>query len=423
MTQNGRVNQTAELLASVRTLKEIIAGGMNGEPGQTRIETDPVGMAADIADFAEFAHKNIAEHAGPMDWRRKFNAKPMVATELADLIDAPIPYIIKPAVVRGSLTQVQGIQKGGKSAFDLYLALCASTGTWPFPQHLVADGPLKCLYIAWEDPAIMMAKRLSLYAVGLGFDRKFLPENLTFLFGPDIFVEHDDHMLAFKAAIDELKPDIVFIDTLSHVHLCDENAASEMKIPMKHLDRIARECQIGIVYLHHTSKGSSEKIAQDKSRGSGAIAAAWHVLIDWGVREKNSHVNPVEIQSKYEHEWKQLAIAYEPQKDDVGNVVGVKWTIDTPEDEKQSGVGSTERKRNRIIDTIRKLHETSEWVTAQQIANTCNLGLDQKTVQRNHLRKMCEDGILQCKVPDHPRDPFYYKLAYSNGGGNLTDYQ
>ena len=363
---------------------------------------------------------------GNADWRATFKVQPVVATELAPLIDAPIPYIVKPIIVKGSLTQIQGAPKGGKSAFSLYLSLCAATDTWPNPQYLHAlAGPCKVLYIAWEDPKIMMAKRLSLYAAGLGFERTFLPERLTFLFAPDLFIEQGDHVEALKAAIKELQPDIIFIDTLSHAHLCDENAASEMKIPMKNLDRVARETETGIVYLHHTAKGSGEKHTQDKGRGSGAIAAAWHVLIDWGMRDKGSNVNPVEVQSKYEHEWSNLAISYSPVKDDVGQVTAIQWSIDgaqpsSAQDDSQNK-SRGERRRARILETLRKLapqRPPMGWCSAQDIAEFANLGIDDKTIRRT-LETMCEDRVVEFKPGERMENGKQSPNLYRAADGNL----
>lgn len=345
---------------------------------------------------------------GP-DWEGKFKTQRVKASELLPFIDLEIPYIVKPLIVRGSLTQIQGVPKGGKSAFSLYLSLCCSTGLWPFPQHLTSHvGPVNVLYIAWEDPKIMMAKRLSLYGLGLGFEKTFLPENMTFLFGPEIFVEKEDYAKSLIDAIRDLKADVVFIDTLSQVHLCDENEASEMKIPMAGLRRVAEETQAGIVYIHHTVKGGADRSAQDRGRGSGAIAAAWHVLVDWGTREENSNVNPVIVQSKYEHEWKNWAISYIPEKDEFENVTAVKWVIDSPE-KKIEGKGSGDKKRLRFLQVFQQLMVSKEWVLASEVAAVCNLGLDERSVRR-HLQKMCENGDLKAKFFG-PGAPIQYTLG------------
>ncbi len=418
-----RQKKSLSFLTSVRIAREMIEGGMQGKPGETRLETDPDGFAQDLADFFSFAKGELAEGGDlPLDWKAILKVDPIRATALADLIDAPIPYILKPLIVEGSLTQIQGIQKGGKSAFSLYLALCLATGTWVYPQYFRApnDEPQEVLYLAWEDPEIMMAKRLSLYAAALpGLSRKFLPDHLTFLFCPDLFVEEVDHELALRAAIAELKPKVIFIDTLSHIHGAEENSSSEMKVPMKRLAQIAKDLKVGIVYLHHTGKGSGDKLAQDKSRGSGAIAAAWHVLIDWGTREKGSNVNPVEIQSKYEQEWRHWAIAYEPQKDDVGDVVAVNWAVEGSGEAQAAPKGprasTADRTRARLIETFKELHKTSEWVTVALLRDASNLGLDRSGIFR-YLKAMCLDGLVEDKkVSKNPKDPLHYRLTPRRG--------
>jgi hypothetical protein len=263
---------------------------------------------------------------------------------------------------------------------------------------------IRVLYIAWEDPEIMMAKRLALYAAGLGLQPKEFPENLLFIFAPDIFVDKDDHTAALMEAIRELKVDVVIIDTLSQVHLCDENEASEMKIPMANLRRIAKETNIGIVYIHHTVKSGKDRSAQERGRGSGAIAAAWHICVDWGQRDKGSNVNPVEVQSKYESEFKEWAVDYQKLKDQDRNLIGIKWVIDGVNeeygnpDEKPQKKGSTEVKLERIVESMKSMvsDDAGGWLTAREIAEGCNLGLDSKSIKR-HLTDLCVNGIIQFK--------------------------
>jgi hypothetical protein len=361
----------------------------------------------------------------PIDWRGIFNAKLIKATDLAPYLTMEVPYIVKPILVQGSLTQLQGIPKGGKSAFSQYLAFCLATDTWPCPQYMRSHkpGPVKTLYLPWEDPKIMITQRLSLFARGLGFGETFLPENLDFIFAPDVFVERTDHVEALKAAIAESQAQVVFIDTLSHVHGCDENAASEMKIPMRHLDRIARDMNISIVYLHHTSKGSGDKVGQEKSRGSGAIAAAWHVLIDWGVREKGSNVNPIEVQSKYEHRWINWAVGYEEVKDEFDVTTAIKWSIESP-DEPAPEKGRSARAdaiRSRILSCLRQLAQgtVDGWVTAQMVADVSNLGLTAKSIKA-HLTSMCQERMVEFREGKRTKDgqaPNTYRAL----PGDLTD--
>lgn len=413
-----RTAKATRLVTGFSLMQQIIDGSMAGGHGNSRLDSDPDAVARDLIEFVDWLGKDIQDAGGPLDWKASMRVDPIRAKDLLHLVDAPIPYILKPIIVEGSLTQIQGIPKGGKSAFSLLLSLCLSTGTWPQPQYLNGGAdPVEVLYLAWEDPEIMMAKRLSLYAVGLGFERTFTSEHLTFLFAPDLFVERGDHEAALRAAIEELKPKVIFIDTLSHVHACDENSSSEMKMPMKALARVAKEMKVGIVYLHHTGKGSGEKIAQDKSRGSGAIAAAWHVLIDWGIREKGSNVNPVEVQSKYEHNWKNWQIAYELVKDDYGVESAVRWNFNDDSGD-ASREGKVDSRRSRIVETMKRLKPTfpEGWMTAQDLVEPCGLGVDSKTIKR-YLQPLCEEGLVQFREGSNSKKgqtPNTYRISEGN---------
>lgn len=373
---------------------------------EPRIYTEPEAVLEDVQDMLDATKATLPNKPKESDWQKKMGCKPIKATDLQPLIDEPIPFLVDPLIARGFLTQIQGVPKGGKSAFSIYLALCATTGTWLHPSMMSASGPLKVLYIAWEDPEIMMAKRLSLYGAGIGFDRLFMPSNLTFLFAPDLFVDRVDHAQALRDAIEELQVDIVFVDTLSQIHASDENSATEMKLPMRELTAIAKQMDIGIVYIHHTAKGSgiNGKTTVDKGRGSGTIGAAWHVLIDWGIREKGSNVNPVEIQTKLGHEWKYWEVEYQVQKDEFGTVQAVVWGL-KPKDEAEAveKLPSTTKKRVVIMNTLKNLSMIQDdgWVTSILVTNACSLGMENRSV-KDHLKDLCALGEVISKVaPDN----------------------
>ncbi len=278
--------------------------------------------------------KEIADDAPP-DWRRTLHASPVPATDLRVLVGQPIPYVVRPILVRGSLTQIQGTQKGGKSAFLNYLSMCASMGLWPNGPHLTAPEPLNVLYITWEDPRIMMAQKLSLYAKGCDLEATCFPTNLTYIFRPFFSIEDPGHLEACKRMVSELGTDILIIDTLAHVHGCDENKADEMRLPMANLAALAEDSNIAVAYAHHIAKLSRDRSPQDKSRGSGAISAAWHMLVDWGVREEGSNVNPVQVQSKFLHKFLKWEIEYIHDGTETQEPTYVRWDVRTCESEVQ----------------------------------------------------------------------------------------
>lgn len=337
--------------------------------------------------------KSLTTHS--KHWKKTLRTTPVSAASLKDLVDKPIPYLIFPLVVEGSLTQVQGIPKGGKSAFCLYLAACAAQNIWPNPEYISGSRSLNVLYISWEDPDLMMAKRLSLYQLGMGKDRLDMPENLIFLFAPTLFLDREDHAEALKEAIAEYKADIVIFDTLSHAHQSDnENDATQLRIPMAKMYQVAQATRAGIIYIHHTAKGSSDRAMQEKARGSTAIAAAWHICLDWGVREKGSDVNPIQIQSKYEHESLEWAISYLKERDDNGKVEAVKWLIQAVEQDKQEDESSVEKRRRMVKETVQRINVSKVWTTSKEVTEQANLGVTERAIRRI-LSKFCQDGEMK----------------------------
>ena len=364
---------------------------------------DPNGELDALAELGKRlnSESDVKDYTEDSCWKA-FKVKPVPSSELAALVDKPVPYLINPLVVAGSLTQIQGQAKGGKSTFALFIASCAAHNIWPQPEFIKADRALRVLYLAWEDPAIMMAKRLALYNTGLGLDRKEFSDNLIFMFAPEIFVDKGDQAALLTAAIRHLKADIVIIDTLSHIHMVDdENSASGMKIPMRHLMRIGFDTGAGIVYAHHTGKGADDRSAQDKARGSTAIAAAWHVCVDWGRREEGSDINPVIILSKYEHQWMNWEITYIPEKDPDGNVTAVKWSIQAKEI-KAKEESSADKKRRAIMDSLAALGLVKDWILARDVADQCGLGMDERSVRRL-LQKYVQEGYAASRADDEGR--------------------
>lgn len=347
----------------------------------------------------------------PFDPKNVFGVPVISSEELKDFIDAPIPYVVEPIYIRGMLTQIQGVPKGGKSSFALYTACCAATGVWPYEKFLHSNlGPLNVLYITWEDPALMMAKRLSLYMQGIGFDKYVLPPNLKFLFAPQLFTESSDHRAKLIEAIQYYKADLVFIDTLSRSHNMEENSASEMRMPMANLEAIARDADCALCYIHHTAKSTDGKATVNKGRGSSSIAATWHVMLDWGVREEGSNVNPVKVESKLLHETLSWDIHYVPSK--IENVVhNVQWQFsDTKLEDSKEEIGSTEFKRVRILKVLKEMQQSipDGWVNSQMVADSSNLGLDVKSI-KTHLQTLCSRGEVLSKTG--PKNAILFKSS------------
>lgn len=397
-----------ELLAHLGNLRQMEAGFVAGENGDSTVEKDPLGAIDQLADYINFARERMHGLEPVNHWQEKLGGESVDATDLAPFIDMEFPWLIEPLLCRGFLTQIQGAPKGGKSAFSLWLSLLAATGEWNKIKALESTPaePRKVLYIAWEDPKILMAKRLSQYAVGLGYERTFLPKNIRFLFAPTFFANRADHVAAIQEAIKEYGADIVVIDTLSYAHECEENVADQMRVPMGNLSKMANDLQVSILYVHHTAKGAKEKSSWERGRGSAAIAAAWHILIDWGQREEGSDINPVLIQSKLGvdgtwqvHYNRQCNHPTDPKK-----VTGVAWSIETGDNKVDISAIAAGKKREksgleRVHETLQSLYiESPKGVPGKNIVSClADQGLGKSIVYR-HLGELEETGVAAHKT-------------------------
>lgn len=255
-------------------------------------------------------------------WKELTGSPIVSAIDLKDLIDAEVEYTIKPLAPKGALTLLQGRPKSGKSVFALYTGLCASIGIWTAGLFEIRR-PLNVLLVEYEDAPLLIMKRLSRYAKGLGLDAYSIPPNFLMCDYPELWLDGEKHK---QLLIDEIKRrslDLVIIDTLSYVHNADdENGSADMKVVMGNLKRIAKESGVSIILIHHTKKGSQESSVTEKARGSSAIAAAADVILDWGDRKK-TNTTPVELVSKYD-DGLDFKVNYVPRNDDGA----VEWNLE-----------------------------------------------------------------------------------------------
>ena len=94
--------------------------------------------------------------------------------------------------------------------------------------------------------------------------------------------------------IDEVKPDIIFFDTLSSFHTKDENKATDMKPIIQNLSKLAKEKNIAIVLNHHSRKRTSKErtlsLSQDDVIGSSIFNRLVGLIIGIEPMKENEKV-------------------------------------------------------------------------------------------------------------------------------------
>jgi len=327
-------------------------------------------------------------------WEEESGSPLLDAPKLAAIKDQPIPYVLDPIAIRGSLTQLHGPPKGGKSVWALYLSVAGAIGQLP-EGPLTVTSPLKVLYLGWEDQAPLVARRISAYSAGLGMGW-VIPEGITFSYSPDLWLNLKAHTDMLERAISENKFDLVIIDTFSYAHAVDEDRATEIKPVMANLRRVARKTNCAILYIHHRRKSSEGISSTERARGSSAISAAADVVIDWGDRA-GSNITPVDVLSKWGRSG-QWEVEYLLQEDQ-----SVKWEI--RDRERRRGKGQA--RKQAVWDTLKALHEKE----AKPIPGT------------QLVLAMKDQGLSKTKVYDYLKDLENDGKIKPVPNGNSTTYE
>ncbi len=313
---------------------------------------------------------------------------PVTALELYKSPPIPIDWLLKPIFARGKLTQLQGEPKAGKSVFALYCAICAVVGYWIAGEFTSHGKPLTVLFLSSEDASNVLQERITAYFNGLGIGN---PDDLIHLvcypqekcYGLDITLDTEDGRKNIESLVKYTAADILILDSLSNFNTMEENSKKEMQPVMARLRRIAHNTRCALMYLHHIGKPQAglQKSRQAKSRGSGVIAAAWDILIDWGDRG-DSDTTPMSLMSKLGIDGK-WDVEYQKQEDG-----SIKWSLG----QQLPRENSTAIMR-KIMDALKTLFQSSpEGVKVSTIAVA--IGISAESV-RTYLESAFDAGEVE----------------------------
>jgi len=341
-----------------------------------------LGGAKDLAEWVEQGGTPDAFRAlieAPPDFTKLTGAPIVRASEFLPEVEETVDYVMEPVLIAGGLTQLHGEPKSGKSCFALELAILSAT-------HMNARGDLiqardtgPVLYLAFEDGPRRLKRRILDYMGGLGMGEAF-PTDLYLWVKPEIDVGTPQGMATLMDAIESVRARVVVLDTLSYVHRADENDASEMKIVMANLTRVARETSCAVLYVHHSAKGEGRS-AIYKGRGSSAIVAAADVVLDWGRPANN--VTRCEMVSK-DDEGRTWDVHYQSTDE------GVSWDVREADD--GSGRPATVPE-SKVIETVLALFPQNQTgVSARMVAEAT--GMNKRGVNRA-LDRLVDRKVLR----------------------------
>lgn len=146
-----------------------------------------------------------------------------------------------------------GDPKVGKSYAAIQLALALSGACYDWFGFAVRNpGPV--VYVQLDTPRSLWAERLdTLKAAGLPVEKLFLADRETLGTWP-FNILNDDHFVLLQAALLDINPLAVIIDTLRESHSGDENDSTAMQVVTSRL--VAATHPAALVVVSHSRKPS-----------------------------------------------------------------------------------------------------------------------------------------------------------------------
>lgn len=184
---------------------------------------------------------------------------------------------------RGYVSEIFADPGAGKTWLALRLALDMANGGPIFDGLDFSETPLKILFAEGDIGKDLLEERLLL----LGIEPS---DHLNFLYLSE--AAETDFELSLSTSVgrrnweeifERIRPDLVFIDTLTAFHESEENDATAMKLILHFLRDCGRRYQMAVVVLHHARKAKRSEMALRQtlhdSAGSGLFSRIAGVIL------------------------------------------------------------------------------------------------------------------------------------------------
>lgn len=182
------------------------------------------------------------------------------------LVDGLIPL--------GSLSMFSGEPKSFKSYLTQCLAMSIATGQPFLGKFAVTSG--KVLIVDEENPPRITRARFNDMAMPPSKDIVLLPKK-------GVRMDQPKSVEALLRLVDEVKPRLIIIDSLTKMHSKNENQSNEMSDVFNEIKKLMRDDRAVVLIHHHRKAYGAEKRGDGQSiRGSSNIFAELdaHIAVD-----------------------------------------------------------------------------------------------------------------------------------------------
>lgn len=191
-----------------------------------------------------------------------------------DVDDDSQDWIVRGLILRAAPNIIAGTPKGKKTmvALHLMISIAAGQSSW-LGRFPVRQG--RVLVLAHEDSKRETRRRLWRLARGMGFDPRALHDTLRVADRSEPFhFDRESELKRMIATIEEWRPTTILMDSLSRMHMADENSKREMNVVTDAWLTLAARYDLAIVSVHHLVKIAETKDLILQLRGTGDIGAA-----------------------------------------------------------------------------------------------------------------------------------------------------
>jgi len=174
------------------------------------------------------------------------------AVELMQMGDIEQHYLMEPIFPQKGSAVLAGKPDTGKSQFARQLCIQVAMGKTDFIGFKINPVYNKAIYVATEDNIENTRFLLSKQMTGLGEEAK---ENLRFMFADTM--EQDDILIQLDKALTAEPADLVVVDSFGDIFKGgDTNNNMAMRNTVKTFDKIAKNHNCLILFVHHVNKGA-----------------------------------------------------------------------------------------------------------------------------------------------------------------------